>query len=71
MRGAATVAGARAAGEVIVLHGTTEGLLPAPARSEGNLRLYEARHLERLQFIRHCRSLDMSLAEIRSLLAAG
>lgn len=27
---AATVAGARAAGEVIVLHGTTEGLLPAP-----------------------------------------
>ncbi len=27
---AATVAGARAAGEVIVLHGSTEGLLPAP-----------------------------------------
>lgn len=45
-----------------------EGLLPAPARSEGNLRLYEARHLERLQFIRHCRSLDMSLDEIRVLL---
>lgn len=45
-----------------------EGLLPAPARSEGNFRLYEAPHLERLQFIRHCRGLDMSLDEIRVLL---
>jgi Cd(II)/Pb(II)-responsive transcriptional regulator len=46
-----------------------EGLLPAPARSEGNYRLYGAAHLERLQFIRHCRSLDMTLNEIRSLLS--
>ncbi|MDQ9172439.1 Cd(II)/Pb(II)-responsive transcriptional regulator [Oxalobacteraceae bacterium R-40] len=46
-----------------------EGLLPAPMRSEGNYRLYGSSHLERLQFIRHCRSLDMSLDEIRSLLA--
>jgi Cd(II)/Pb(II)-responsive transcriptional regulator len=46
-----------------------EGLLPAPARSGGNYRLYRAVHLERLQFIRHCRSLDMALGEIRSLLA--
>lgn len=45
-----------------------EGLLPAPARSEGNFRLYGDVHHERLQFIRHCRSLDMSLTEIRSLL---
>lgn len=45
------------------------GLLPAPMRSEGNYRLYGASHIERLQFIRHCRSLDMSLEEIRSLLA--
>lgn len=45
-----------------------EGLLPAPARSEGNYRLYGAAHEERLQFIRHCRSLDMTLDEIRSLL---
>lgn len=45
-----------------------EGLLPAPARSEGNFRLYTPRHLERLQFIRHCRGLDMSLDEIRVLL---
>ncbi len=45
-----------------------EGLLPAPARTEGNFRVYTAPHLERLQFIRHCRSLDMSLDEIRVLL---
>jgi len=45
-----------------------EGLLPAPARSEGNFRLYSDAHVERLRFIRHCRSLDMTLDEIRSLL---
>lgn len=45
-----------------------EGLLPAPARSQGNLRIYEVQHLERLQFIRYCRSLDMSLDEVRVLL---
>ena len=46
-----------------------QGLLPAPARSGGNYRLYSGAHLERLQFIRHCRSLDMALDEIRSLLS--
>jgi Cd(II)/Pb(II)-responsive transcriptional regulator len=45
-----------------------EGLLPEPGRSEGNYRLYSDTHLERLLFIRHCRSLDMTLEEIRSLL---
>lgn len=46
-----------------------EKLLPAPMRSEGNYRLYGAAHVERLQFIRHCRSLDMTLNEIRVLLS--
>jgi Cd(II)/Pb(II)-responsive transcriptional regulator len=45
-----------------------EGLLPAPARSQSNYRLYGDAHVERLQFIRHCRSLDMTLDEIRNLL---
>lgn len=45
-----------------------EGLLPNPPRSDGNYRLYSDTHLERLQFIRHCRSLDMTLEEIRNLL---
>lgn len=44
------------------------GLLPAPARSRGNYRLYDARHVEQLAFIRRCRSLDMALHEIRALL---
>ena len=46
-----------------------EGLLPEPARSEGNYRLYTQAHVERLTFIRNCRSLDMTLEEIRSLLS--
>ncbi|MDN3918995.1 Cd(II)/Pb(II)-responsive transcriptional regulator [Roseateles violae] len=45
-----------------------EGLLPPPARTQGNFRIYEAAHLERLQFIRYCRGLDMSLDEARALL---
>jgi Cd(II)/Pb(II)-responsive transcriptional regulator len=45
-----------------------EGLLLEPARSVGNYRLYTNIHVERLQFIRHCRSLDMTLEEIRNLL---
>lgn len=46
-----------------------EGLLPAPARSDGNYRLYGPQHVERLRFIRHCRSLDMTHGEVRALLA--
>lgn len=45
-----------------------EGLLPQPSRSEGNYRLYGQAHIERLQFIRHCRTLDMALDEVRTLL---
>ncbi|HEY6135114.1 MAG TPA: Cd(II)/Pb(II)-responsive transcriptional regulator [Rubrivivax sp.] len=45
-----------------------EGLIPAARRSDNNYRLYTAAHAERLGFIRHCRNLDMTLDEIRSLL---
>ena len=45
-----------------------EGLLPLPARSGGNYRLYGQLHVERLACIRRCRSLDMTLDEIRVLL---
>ena len=45
-----------------------EGLLPAPARSAGNYRIYSEMHVERLSFVRHCRGLDMTLDEIRVLL---
>ena len=43
----------------------TEGLLPAPARTEGNFRVYGDGHLQRLFFIRRCRAKDMTLDEIR------
>jgi|APLak6261671648_1056085.scaffolds.fasta_scaffold00518_4 Cd(II)/Pb(II)-responsive transcriptional regulator len=45
-----------------------EGLLPETARTEGNYRIYGNAHAERLSFIRNCRSLDMTLDEIRALL---
>lgn len=44
-----------------------EGLLPVPPRSEGNYRQYGGQDEERLLFIRHCRSLGMSLEDIRTL----
>ncbi|MBI4996817.1 MAG: Cd(II)/Pb(II)-responsive transcriptional regulator [Rhodocyclales bacterium] len=45
-----------------------EGLLSKASRSESNYRIYTAAHLERLIFIKHCRNLDMTLGEIRTLL---
>ena len=45
-----------------------EGLLEAPARTGSGYRAYGPAHLERLNFVRHCRSLDMPLAEVKRLL---
>jgi Cd(II)/Pb(II)-responsive transcriptional regulator len=45
-----------------------EHLLPVPQRTDGNYRLYSPRHVEQLRFIRYCRSLDMSLEEVRILI---
>ncbi len=45
-----------------------EGLLPPPARSAGNYRLYTREHADQLGFIRNCRAFDMTHAEIRALL---
>lgn len=45
-----------------------EGLLPPPARGDNNYRSYGSAHIERLTFIRNCRSLDMAHDEIRRLL---
>ena len=47
-----------------------QGLLPAPARQANGYRDYGQPQLERLAFIRHCRALDMPLADVRALLAA-
>jgi Cd(II)/Pb(II)-responsive transcriptional regulator len=45
-----------------------EGLLEAPERTGSGYRAYGPAHLERLNFVRHCRSLDMPLAEIKRLI---
>ncbi|MBU3069201.1 MAG: Cd(II)/Pb(II)-responsive transcriptional regulator [Candidatus Thiodiazotropha taylori] len=45
-----------------------EGLISAPSRSEGNFRLYDSHTLEKLLFIKHCRSLDLALKEIKQLI---
>ncbi len=49
------------------------GLLAAPAREANGYRRYGPDQLEQLSFVRHCRALDMPLADIKRLLdyAAG
>jgi DNA-binding transcriptional MerR regulator len=43
-------------------------LLPVPPRTPGNYRAYGADHLRRLHFIRRCRGLGFTLAQVRDLL---
>ena len=44
------------------------GLMPAPGRTEGGHRLYEAPHQRRLAFIRRSRELGFGIDDIRGLL---
>ena len=46
------------------------GLLDALSRSEANYRSYDETSVRRIQFIRHCRSLDIGLDEVIQLLAS-
>jgi Cd(II)/Pb(II)-responsive transcriptional regulator len=45
-----------------------EGLLQPPDRKANGYRAYGKTQLERLAFVRHCRALDIPVAEIRRLL---
>ncbi|MEA5113150.1 MAG: Cd(II)/Pb(II)-responsive transcriptional regulator [Geobacteraceae bacterium] len=45
----------------------SEGLLEKAARSESGYRRYTGKHLGQLHFVLHCRSLGMTLSEIRTL----
>ena len=45
------------------------GLLPQPARTAGNYRLYAPAHLARLSFIRRSRELGCSIDQVRALLS--
>ena len=44
------------------------GLLPAPPRSQGNQRRYDAAALELLRFIAHARAMGFPMGELRVLL---
>lgn len=46
-----------------------EGLLGPGARGDNSYRLYDGNDVHRLRFIRLCRAMDMSLDEVRTLLA--
>ncbi|QNP48468.1 MerR family transcriptional regulator [Diaphorobacter aerolatus] len=46
-----------------------EGLLPEQARAGNQYRLYTDDEIHRLRFVRLCRAMDMSLGEVRTLLA--
>ena len=46
-----------------------EKLLEAPPRDASGDRSYDERALARIRFVRHCRSLDIPLVEVRQLLA--
>ena len=43
-------------------------LLPSAARLDNGYRSYSDKHIEQLAFIKHCRSLDMSMADTALLL---
>jgi len=45
-----------------------EGLLAEPPRDASGYRHYDQRHVTRLRFIRHLRTLDIPLPEVRRLL---
>lgn len=45
-----------------------EGLLEEPGRDASGYRQYNDQHAARLAFVRHCRSLDLPLPEVRQLL---
>lgn len=46
-----------------------EGLIIPPDRNSNNYRSYSENHIERLRFIKNCRSLNMSHREIKKLLS--
>ncbi len=46
-----------------------EGLLPAPARTPGGYRSYDASMVDRMTFIQGAQRLGLSLADVRDLLA--
>jgi MerR family copper efflux transcriptional regulator len=51
----------------MIRHYESIGLIPAATRTEAGYRLYGARDVHTLQFVRHARALGFSLAQIGEL----
>ena len=47
-----------------------QGLLAPALRAENNYRTYTEKHLRQLNFIHHCRTLDMPLSDVKMLLSS-
>ncbi len=45
-----------------------KGLIDLPQRTQSNYRLYDKGSLRQLTFIKQCRSLDMSIVEVKQLI---
>lgn len=44
------------------------GVMPLPTRQANGYRVYGETHVTRLNFVRYCRALDISLADIKCLI---
>ena len=63
---AATASGVSAAN---IRYYEQQGLIAPPARGDNSYRVYSDADVHRLRFVRLCRAMDMSLDEVRTLLA--
>lgn len=45
----------------------TQKLIKPTGRTEGNFRVYDNKVIDQLEFIKHCRHLDLSLSDIKRI----
>ena len=45
----------------------TQNLIKSSGRTEGNFRVYDSKVIDQLEFIKHCRHLDLSLSDIKRI----
>jgi DNA-binding transcriptional MerR regulator len=46
----------------------SQNLIHSTGRTEGNFRIYNSKVIEQLEFIKHCRHLDLSLSDIKTMI---